>query len=134
MTEVRSRRRRARLLAVSLVGLGLVAGACGSSGKKTSTTTAAAAVTTVAPAAASTSAAPPTTAQTAALTTAAPTTVVAADKPVVGGELKVGLESGVSTLDPAQSLAQPADKDIALAIYDPLVSFDKDDKFVPYLA
>ena len=135
MTELRSRRRRGRLLAVSLVGLGLVAGACGSSGKKTSTTTAAAAVpTTVAPAAASTSAAPPTTAQTAALTTAAPTTVVKADKPVVGGELKVGLESGVSTLDPAQSLAQPADKDIALAIYDPLVSFDKDDKFVPYLA
>jgi ABC-type transport system substrate-binding protein len=54
--------------------------------------------------------------------------------PKVGGTLRMGLESDVATLDPAAALAQPADKVIALGIYDPLMSFDKDGKVVPYLA
>lgn len=62
------------------------------------------------------------------------TTTTVADTPTPGGTLNVGLESAISTLDPIAALAQPADKDVALAIYDPLVSFDKDGNFTPYLA
>jgi 4-phytase/acid phosphatase/peptide/nickel transport system substrate-binding protein len=62
------------------------------------------------------------------------TTTAPAGKAISGGNLRVGLESDVSTLDPAKGLAQPADKDIALAIYDPLMSYDKDNKVVPFLA
>jgi ABC-type transport system substrate-binding protein len=58
----------------------------------------------------------------------------AAGTPKAGGTLKFGLESDVSTLDEAQGLAQPADKAIALAIYDPLMSFDDKGNVVPYLA
>jgi peptide/nickel transport system substrate-binding protein len=133
------RRSTGRYLVLGAVGLSLVAVACGSSGSKAATTTAAATpattkaadkpATTAAPAKTATTAAP------AATTTAPPaTTVKAGEKAVAGGELKVGLESGVSTLDPALNLAQPADKDIALTIYDPLINFDKDGKFVPFLA
>jgi peptide/nickel transport system substrate-binding protein len=85
-----------------------------------------------------TTAAPVATSAQTAITSAAPTSAAAvaagSDKPTLGGTLRVGTESGVGTLDPAQSLAQPADKDIALTLYDPLVAFDKDNKFVPYLA
>ena len=67
--------------------------------------------------------------------TAQPTaTTAAAGTPQTGGTLRVGLESDVSTLDPAKGLAQPADKDIGLSVYDPLMSYDKDGKVVPYLA
>ena len=59
--------------------------------------------------------------------TAQPTaTTAAAGTPQTGGTLRVGLESDVSTLDPAKGLAQPADKDIGLSVYDPLMSYDKD--------
>jgi peptide/nickel transport system substrate-binding protein len=62
---------------------------------------------------------------------APPTTALA---PKTGGTLRFGLESDVSTLDDAQGLAQPADKDIGLAIYDPLASYDDKGNTVPYLA
>jgi peptide/nickel transport system substrate-binding protein len=65
-------------------------------------------------------------------TTAAGST--SAGKPVVGGTLTVGLESNVSSLDPAHGLAQPADVDIALGVYDPIAAFDKAGKTIPYLA
>ena len=129
-----------RGVAVALISLAFVAAACGSTKSAdapTTVATTAATATTAAPAPATTVAKPvETTAQT-AITTAPPaptTTVAPADKPVLGGELRVGLESAVSTLDPSQQLAQPADKIIALSIYDPLVSFDKDNKFIPFLA
>jgi ABC-type transport system substrate-binding protein len=119
------------------VGLAVIAAACGSSTKKatdstTSSSAAASSSTSVAASTSSTSAP----AGSSSTTAAASTTSAAPSGPkaVVGGELKVGLESGISTLDPAASLSQPADKDIALAIYDPLMSFDKDNKFVPFLA
>src|SRR5579864_3796325 len=54
--------------------------------------------------------------------------------PKVGGTLRFGLESDVSTLDDAQALSQPADKAIALSIYDPLASYDDTGNVVPYLA
>ena len=55
-------------------------------------------------------------------TSGAETTTTAVEAPTPGGTLNVGLESAISTLDPIAALAQPADKDVALAIYDPLVS------------
>ncbi len=131
--------------AAGFLSLAFVAAACGSSGKTATTpTTAAGAATTTATTAGPTTAAsaapttpaPVVTTAQVAVTTAAVTTTAAApaEKPTVGGTLRVALESGISTLDPAQSLAQPADKDVALSVYDPLVAFDKDNKFVPYLA
>jgi peptide/nickel transport system substrate-binding protein len=122
--------------------MAFVAAACGGSSKSSSSpTTAAGTATTTAPTASSeapaTTAAPVVTTPQTAITTAAPaptTTVAAADKPVVGGELRVALESGISTLDPAKALIQPADRLVGLGVFDPLVSFDKDNKFVPYLA
>ena len=54
--------------------------------------------------------------------------------PKSGGSITIGLESDVSTLDPGKQLAQPADKDIALAVYDPLLNWDDEGKNVPYLA
>ena len=89
----------------TVVVFGLVAGACGSD-KNTDTTE----------------------------PSSTTTTEISGEKPVIGGTLNMGLESAVSTLDPTAALAQPADKDVALAIYDPLVSFDEDGKFIPYLA
>lgn len=50
-----------------------------------------------------------------------------------GGELTFGTESDVASLEPGVA-AQPADKVITLGIFDPLVSFDEDNEFVPYLA
>ena len=124
----RSRTRRIALL--GLTGMALVAAACGSSKKADTTpTTAAPAATTAAPGTTAAPAPGPTTTAAPATTTAAP-----APKPNVGGELKVGTESGVASLDPALALAQPSDKDIALAIYDGLVTFDKDGKYAPRLA
>jgi ABC-type transport system substrate-binding protein len=74
------------------------------------------------------SSAPPTTSGPAS------TVAAAAATPKTGGTLRFALESDVSTLDEAQGLAQPADKAIALAIYDPLASFDDHGNVVPYLA
>ncbi|CAN5721525.1 ABC transporter substrate-binding protein [soil metagenome] len=54
--------------------------------------------------------------------------------PEVGGSITFGLESAVDSVDPANEMAQPADKAVGLAIYDPLVSFDDQGGFVPYLA
>jgi peptide/nickel transport system substrate-binding protein len=132
------RRSTGRYVALGAVALSLVAAACGSSATKavdtpttttgTATTKAEVTTTKAAEPAASTA----TTAAPAVTTTAAK--APAGEKPVAGGDLKVGQESGVSTLDPALALAQPADKNIALAIYDPLMSFDKDGKFIPFLA
>jgi peptide/nickel transport system substrate-binding protein len=137
---------RKHRLVVGLTSLAFIAAACGSTKTASAPTTAAGAVTTAGPA----TTAGPTTAATPAPTTAAPVVTTAqvqvttaavttsaappAEKPVVGGTLRVALESGITTLDPAQALAQPADKDVALTVYDPLVAFDKDNKFVPYLA
>jgi ABC-type transport system substrate-binding protein len=64
----------------------------------------------------------------------ASTAAVAAGTPKPGGTLRFGLESDVATLDDAQGLAQPADKVIGLAIYDPLLSYDDNGNVVPYLA
>ncbi len=50
-----------------------------------------------------------------------------------GGELIFGTESDVASLEPGVA-AQPADKVITLGIFDPLVSFDENNEFVPYLA
>ncbi|CAN5721978.1 ABC transporter substrate-binding protein [soil metagenome] len=54
--------------------------------------------------------------------------------PTPGGTITFGLESAVDSVDPANDLAQPADKIVALAIYDPLMSFDEEGNVVPYLA
>ena len=133
---------RNRVFTVGLLSMAFVAAACGGSSKSSSSPTTAAVTATTAAATASsdastTSAAPVVTTPQTAITTAAPaltTTVAPADKPVVGGELRVALESGISTLDPAKALIQPADRLVGLGVFDPLVSFDKDNKFVPYLA
>jgi peptide/nickel transport system substrate-binding protein len=133
---------RSRVLVAGLVSMAFVAAACGGSSKSTSSpTTGGAATTAAAPAASeapTTVAKPVETTAVTAITTAAPTATTAAapqaEKPVLGGELRMGLESAVSTLDPGVGVAQPTDKIIALAVYDPLVSFDKDNKFTPFLA
>ncbi len=133
---------RSRLFTAGLLCMAFVAAACGSSSKSSSSSTTAASTATTAAATASsqapaTTVAPVVTTPQTAITTAAPappTTVAQANKPVVGGELRVALESGISTLDPAKALIQPADRLVGLGVFDPLVSFDKDNKFVPYLA
>ena len=102
-----SRCSQGRAVAIVAASVALAA-ACSSSGKKAS--------------------APPSTAG------GASTTVVTAATPKTGGTLRFALESDVSTLDEAQGLAQPADKAIALAVYDPLMSFDDQGNVVPYLA
>jgi peptide/nickel transport system substrate-binding protein len=134
---------RNRVFTAGLLSMAFVAAACGGSSKSSSSPTTAAGTAATTAAATATSEAPATTApkpvettaQTAITTAATPaTTVAAGERPVLGGTLRVALESAVSTLDPAQQLAQPADKIIALSIFDPLVAFDKDNKFVPFLA
>ena len=50
-----------------------------------------------------------------------------------GGELTFGTESDVASLEPGVA-AQPSDKVITLGIFDPLVSFNEDNEFEPYLA
>jgi peptide/nickel transport system substrate-binding protein len=50
-----------------------------------------------------------------------------------GGEITFGTESDVASLMPGVA-AQPADKVITLGIFDPLVSFNDDNEFVPFLA
>src|SRR5689334_18311676 len=52
--------------------------------------------------------------------------------PKKGGELTIGTESDVASLDVGVA-AQPADKDITLGIFDPLMTW-KDGKIVPNLA
>jgi peptide/nickel transport system substrate-binding protein len=52
----------------------------------------------------------------------------------VGGELVFGQESDINTLDPAGPLGQPADVNVALAIYDTLLSFDAEGELVGDLA
>jgi peptide/nickel transport system substrate-binding protein len=56
----------------------------------------------------------------------------ASRSPRKGGELTIGTESDVASLDVGVA-AQPADKDITLGIFDPLMTW-KDGKIVPYLA
>ena len=104
--------RRHLSAAVIAVAVACIVAACSGSTKSTGGTSA--------------SSTPPTSGG--ATTTAA----VAAVK--TGGTLRFGLESDVSTLDVAQGLAQPADKAIALSIYDPLASYDDSGNVVPYLA
>ena len=55
-------------------------------------------------------------------------------EPTEGGSIIFGVESTIATLDPAGNLAQPSDIDMALAIYDPLVTFDAKGKYAPALA
>lgn len=50
-----------------------------------------------------------------------------------GGELTFGTESDVASLEPGVA-AQPSDKVITLGIFDPLMSFNEDNEFVPFLA
>src|SRR5437588_8174268 len=64
----------------------------------------------------------------------AATSTTTAEKPVTGGTLRFATEADVSTLDPSKALAQPPDIDIALAIYDPLMTYDETGKIVPFLA
>jgi peptide/nickel transport system substrate-binding protein len=52
--------------------------------------------------------------------------------PVVGGELVFGVEADVANLSPGEA-AQPTDKLITLGIYDPLMTY-VDGKLEPYLA
>ena len=92
-----------------VVGLVLVAGACGSSKSASPTTTGGGGSTT------STTAAGP------------------VRKPVKGGSLVFGTESDVATLAPGEA-AQPSDKLITLGLYDPLMSYDKDGNITPFLA
>ena len=51
-----------------------------------------------------------------------------------GGTLRFGIEADVATLDPAGAIAGFAPRDLALAVYDPLLTYDKTNKLVPYLA
>lgn len=50
-----------------------------------------------------------------------------------GGSIIFGTESDVASLEPGVA-AQPSDKVITLGIFDPLVSFDENNEFEPYLA
>jgi peptide/nickel transport system substrate-binding protein len=54
--------------------------------------------------------------------------------PVPGGTLVFGQESDVATLDVAKNLAQPADRNISLAVYDTLMTYNDDGKLEPFLA
>ena len=55
-------------------------------------------------------------------------------QPQIGGAIRFGVESSIATLDPAGNMAQPADIDTALAIYDPLVGYDDQGGYAPSLA
>ena len=55
-------------------------------------------------------------------------------EPKVGGSITFGVESTIATLDPAGNLAQPSDIDMALSIYDQLITYDKAGKYAPGLA
>ena len=57
-----------------------------------------------------------------------------AGEPVPGGTLTFGQESDVATLDVAKNLAQPADRNISLAVYDTLMAYDDEGELVPFLA
>ena len=46
--------------------------------------------------------------------------------PVFGGTLRIGVESSVVTLDPSRNIAQGVDREVALAVYDPLVRYSSD--------
>lgn len=46
--------------------------------------------------------------------------------PVTGGTLRIGSEAGVVTLDPSHGIAQTIDREVALALYDPLVRHSRD--------
>src|SRR3954466_2011975 len=50
-----------------------------------------------------------------------------------GGTLRFGIEADVATLDPAGAINGPAPRSLVLAIYDPLLTYDKGNKLVPYL-
>ncbi|MEJ7583360.1 MAG: ABC transporter substrate-binding protein [Acidimicrobiales bacterium] len=54
--------------------------------------------------------------------------------PADGGSITFGVESNIATLDPAGNLAQPSDIDVALAIYDQLITYDDKGAFAPSLA
>ncbi len=109
MSSQTSTRRWLRLLAL-LLGLAIVAAACGDDDGNASPDT------TAAPSGDSST------------TTAAENTTI-----TPGGELTFGTESDVASLEPGVA-AQPSDKVITLGIFDPLVSFNADNEFVPYLA
>ncbi|MBI2710083.1 MAG: hypothetical protein HYX34_10360 [Actinobacteria bacterium] len=55
-------------------------------------------------------------------------------QPRTGGNITFGVESNFASLDPAGNLAQPSDIVTALAIYDPLVTYDAAGKIAPSLA
>ena len=103
-----STRRITRLLAL-LLGLAMVAAACGGDDDTASSST---------------------TAPDTSSDTSAPVDVGTI---VPGGELTFGTESDVASLEPGVA-AQPADKVITLGIFDPLVSFNDKNEFVPFLA
>jgi len=117
MSPNHHRRASSRLVPIALVAISLAAACSSGSGRGGGATT-------KAPTSPSASASSPSTTAGA----------VSAGTPKTGGALRFGLESDVSTLDEAQGLAQPADKAIALAVYDPLMSFDDKGNVVPYLA
>ena len=54
-------------------------------------------------------------------------------EPTEGGRIVFGVESQIATLDPAGSLAQPSDVVTALAIYDPMITYE-DGKYAGVLA
>ncbi len=54
-------------------------------------------------------------------------------EPQEGGSIVFGVESQIATLDPAGSLAQPSDVVTALAIYDPMITYE-DGKYAGVLA
>ena len=97
-------------LLVLLLGLAMVAAACGDDDS-----------------------ASPASTGTSAPSDSSTTTAANAGDITPGGELTFGTESDVASLEPGVA-AQPSDKVITLGIFDPLVSFDENNQFVPYLA
>ena len=130
MTDPHSRRRRGRLLVVSLMGVALVAAACGSSSKSTTPTTGASVTT--AKATASTAAG---TTAAAATTLPAATTLATVPAPKNGGKLTVGVEAdSANPWTPAGVQCAAACYVTLRAVYDNLVMVTDKGDFVPYLA
>jgi len=120
MTQRHRRPSPGRLLAAGVVGLGLVAAACGSSAKSgSSTSTSAGGGTTTA----STSAGPTTSITVPVNTTSAP----AVDKPVMGGKVTVGVEAEVAhAWDPRVMQCDVACQTRARTVFEPLMSVSAD--------
>jgi peptide/nickel transport system substrate-binding protein len=118
------------MVVASLVGLAVVAAACGSSKSKSADTTVANATTAASAATATTAGA---TATTVAATTAAPTTVAAAPTP--GGKLIMGIENdSAQPWTPANVQCAASCHQTIRSVYDPLALINDKGGIEPYLA